>query len=416
MRGAPPSAVRVTHRERGRGRAALPFAVMPVDARFHIHRAAENFNLGDLKRELARAGADPNRVNRYGPHPEYRGRTPLLILCRSWRYKSKEDDAVACAAALIKAGANVNFRSESHGMDHGATPLSLAAGGAMSRVVAMLIEAGADVTSTGRAALRNVLVPYLTDEPANRNAVRVVSTLIDAGVSVRGEKLDEILSVKYHRTDDRVLAHLLRAGAQVPHRMLRCAESRYLQGMPYLWNVSFAGYNTFAGLKFYEQRCLESLTAIFAPKFPQLPEELIPTIVRYAFHPGMYASSGVPTLTPAQVDRIYISLDVSPAAFSLDGPYPTAENTTSAAPSKKNAKKRRKKHRLALDAMFRLGVNREILTKFGSEYKWWVPPPPEHHGRQPFPHELKCALELHLSTVESLRRFHREEYRRERER
>ena len=54
--------------------------------------------------------------------------------------------------------------------------------------------------------------------------------------------------------------------------------------------------------------------------------------------------------------------------------------------------------------MFRLGVNREILTKFGSEYKWWVPPPPEHHGRQPFPHELKHALELHLASVLSLRR------------
>jgi len=76
--------------------------------------------------------------------------------------------------------------------------------------------------------------------------------------------------------------------------MLRCAERRHAQGMPYLWNVSFAGYDTFTGFKFYERRCLESLTAIFAPKFPQLPEELIPTIVRYAFHPGMYASSGVP--------------------------------------------------------------------------------------------------------------------------
>ena len=232
-----------------------------------------------------------------------------------------------------------------------------------------------------------------SDEPSTRDAVRVVSMLIEAGVGVRGKFVDELFPrvvVDYQPLpNDRVLAILLRAGARVPHRMLGCAESRYLQGMPYLWNVSFAGYNTFAGLKFYEQRCLESLTAIFAPKFPQLPEELIPTIVRYAYHPGMYASSGVPTLTPAQAERIFISLDLHPSSFSLDSPY-----------------------RFMLDAMFRRGVDPEILNRRGSEFKW-VPPPPEHHGRQPWPHELKCAYELHLSTVESLRRFHQEEYRRE---
>ena len=31
---------------------------MPVDARFYIHEAAKNYNLGDLKRLLA-AGTDP---------------------------------------------------------------------------------------------------------------------------------------------------------------------------------------------------------------------------------------------------------------------------------------------------------------------------------------------------------------------
>ena len=356
---------------------------MPVDMRFHLHHAAEDLNVSYLKRWLAK-GANPNRVRRpeqAGPST-HRGKTPLLILCHSWRYESKEDEAVACAAALIEAGANVNFRSY-----HGDTPLVLAAGGAMPRVVAMRIEAGADVTSTGRAALKAALVSYLSDEPANRNAVRVVSMLIDAGVSVRGKKLDEILP-KESRTDDRVLAILLRAGARVPHRMLRYAESRHLQGMPYLWNVSFAGYDTFTGFKFYERRCLDSLTAIFAPKFPQLPEELIPTIVRYAFHPGMYASTGVPTLTPAQVERIRISLDISETIFSLDMPYKST-----------------------LDAMFRAGVNRELLTKIGSRFEWVPPPPvtylvrrdmsrlPKHHRRQPFPHELKHALELHLATV-----------------
>jgi len=309
-----------------------------------------------------------------------------LILCGSCLYASKEDEAVACATALIEAGANVNFRS-----DDGYTPLVLAAFSRMPRIVAMLIAAGADVTSTGQAAL--AAASYCSDEPATRNAVRVVSMLIDAGVSVRGKRLDKLVP-DLARADDRIIAHLLRAGAEIPknNKYVWCADtraaSRHAEGRPYLWNLSFAG-SSWASFKAYEWKCLESLTAIFAPKFPQLPEELIPTIVRYAFHPGMYASSGVPTLTPAQAERIFISLDLHPSSFSLDSPY-----------------------RFMLDAMFRRGVDPEILNRRGSEFKW-VSPPPEHHGRQPWPHELKCAYELHLSTVESLRRFHREEYRRE---
>ena len=353
-----------------------------------IHHAAENLNVSGLKRELA-AGTDPNEVW-VGPYSQC-GKTPLLLLCSSWRYASKEDEAVACATALIEAGANVNFRS-----DDGYTPLVLAAVFPMPRIVAMLIKAGADVNSTGQAALKVAVPSHYGGEPAIRNAVRVVSMLIDAGVSARGKRLDKLVP-DLARADDRIIAHLLRAGAEIPknNKYVWCADtraaSRHAEGRPYLWNVSFAG-SSWASFKAYERKCLESLTAIFAPKFPQLPEELIPTIVRYAFHPGMYASSGVPTLTPAQVERIFISLDLHPSSFSLDSPY-----------------------RFMLDAMFRAGVDPEILNRRGSEFKW-VPPPPEHHGRQPWPHELKCACELHLSTVASLRRFHREEYRRERER
>ena len=200
---------------------------------------------------------------------------------------------------------------------------------------------------------------------------------------MRGKTLDQLYHGYYSPgseagrfPDDRVTALLLRAGA-VPVARREFANR-------YIGQVIAAG-----GFEAYERKQAKALVAMLTPKFPQLPEELIPTIVRYAFHPGMYASSGVPTLTPAQAERIFISLDLHPSSFSLDSPY-----------------------RFMLDAMFRRGVDPEILNRRGSEFKW-VPPPPEHHGRQPWPHELKCAYELHLSTVESLRRFHEEEYRRE---
>ena len=129
----------------------------------------------------------------------------------------------------------------------------------------------------------------------------------------------------------------------------------------------------------YERRCLESLTAIFAPKFLQLPEELIPTIVRYAFHPGMYASTGAPeALTPFMLERIRTSLAIPAGSNNMH---------------------------VTLDAMFRAGVNRESLTKLGSRIKpEWVPPAPITYnmlpeGRQLHPCEVK-ELDRHLAAFE----------------
>ena len=38
----------------------------------------------------------------------------------------------------------------------------------------------------------------------------------------------------------------------------------------------------------YEKAHREKLARVFAPKFPQLPAEIVPTIVAYAFHTGWY--------------------------------------------------------------------------------------------------------------------------------
>ena len=38
----------------------------------------------------------------------------------------------------------------------------------------------------------------------------------------------------------------------------------------------------------YEKAHRARLTKTFVPKFPQLPAEIVPTIVAYAFHTGWY--------------------------------------------------------------------------------------------------------------------------------
>ena len=160
-----------------------------------IHAAADALDVDKLRRILA-AGTDPNRVVSQG---EYRGLTPLLVLCGSGGFLysngSREEDLLACAAALIDAGADVNFSS-----DYGVTPLMLAAGWQnywancpMPRLVSMLLAAGADATSTGHAALEAALASCYSDKDSTRDAVRVVSMLIEAGVSVRGKILDKLL-------------------------------------------------------------------------------------------------------------------------------------------------------------------------------------------------------------------------------
>lgn len=355
-----------------------------------IHSAADDLDLDRLKRILA-ADTDPNRVVSQG---QYRGTTPLLVLCGELRRSGRiEEDVVACATALIDAGADVNFSRRSWRV----TPLMLAAGWPdhddcgnypMPRLVSMLIAAGADVTSTGQAALKAALAScysesWYSNEASTRNAVRVVSMLIDAGVSVRGKRLDKLvpsrisyepalrrISYEPALPNDRVLAILLRAGARIPKR-LEYAVYRYSLRRPYLWNMSFAG-SVSECFQSYERRCLESLTAIFAPKLTQLPEEIIPTIVRYAFHPGMYASTGAPAaLTPFMLEYIRISLAI-PAGSNLHG---------------------------TLDAMFRAGVNWKSLTKLGSRLKpEWVPPLPEGYLRP------ECGfakdLDRHLAAFE----------------
>ena len=256
-------------------------------ARRHIVAAADQCSLTYLRKFLAE-GVCPN--------DHIHGWTPLLKLCGQEQYREGEDaeEVLACVDAVLEAGADVNLGGR---FQSRTSPLELAAGRMlawqnedprpMPRVVARLIKAGADVASdAGRLALERVSY-YTADNCPHkdsylRDAVALVKLLIEGGVEVRGKTLDEL----YHGynspgreagrfPDDRVTALFLRAGAVPVAR--REFANRYIS------RVVMAG-----GFEAYEREQALALVAMLTPKFPQLPEELIPIIVKYAFRPGMY--------------------------------------------------------------------------------------------------------------------------------
>ena len=76
---------------------------------------------------------------------------------------------------------------------------------------------------------------------------------------------------QYHTR--RLVPILLRAGATPPAQTINA----------YIQKVIAAG-----GFGQYERNHLNALVATFAPKFAQLPKELVRLVVEYAFHVGDY--------------------------------------------------------------------------------------------------------------------------------
>ena len=77
-----------------------------------------------------------------------------------------------------------------------------------------------------------------------------------------------------------VYSALLRAGATLPPYV---PDDEGDEEDPYLHKVRRAG-----GFRQYEAQVTKSLAAIFEPKFPKLPAEVIPTIVAFWAHVGDY--------------------------------------------------------------------------------------------------------------------------------
>ena len=229
-----------------------------------IHAAVRDLDVDAVRRELA-AGANVDALDESG-------RTPLYVACHAnpprsmirmeppmWTEKVREREAIV--AALLRAGANVDARGDE-------TPLKAAVWDRTygqrcppSDVVSMLIAAGADIEATANG----FFVLYTAAQSGSANTVsRLLAAGADPHRRLRGTG-PTVLEGATLTNNVRAYAPLLRAGATLP-------PSRH---HAYLNKIAA----TPGGYPAYERAHRTRLAAIFVPKFPGLPVEVIHHIV-----------------------------------------------------------------------------------------------------------------------------------------
>ena len=237
--------------------------------------AAKACDLDALRRALAE-GCD---VNYREPDSAMfsQGYSALHHLCTSSRRPSQR---LACVLELIARGADVNLRAGDS--KYPSPPIANAVRLSSLEVVKALIDAGADVNmalpesanAPGLTALHTaaifacpesirLLVAAGADVDAVAHNMQRAETPLEA--AIRYKATGAPMFVDYTRT----FACLVRAGARIPthpsHPSLR-----------YLDAVAAAG-----GFARYERAHRTRLAAIFIPKFPQLPAEVVHHILPF---------------------------------------------------------------------------------------------------------------------------------------
>ena len=205
--------------------------------KYPLHAAAARGDVVAVRRMLAESEAPDEALRGPGAC------TPLNLCCASELGDIR--DREACVAALLKAGADPNNGSPGGPVYH-----ALRFG--REGILAMLIEAGGSV-----------------------NGGNVVSLFVPA------------ISRRFRRT----YPYFLQAGAVIPTGDELDRFSAYRPGCdghnqlqdPYLQKVLSAGSFTN-----YAKAHRASLLAILAPKFPQLPKDMVSVVIDFWAHVGFY--------------------------------------------------------------------------------------------------------------------------------
>jgi len=224
-----------------------------------IHKAAWNADVEALRRVLGE-GVSANLKSD--------GCVPLHHLCSDDQGDS--DNRVVCFKLLVDAGADVNAEIS----PTRSTPLSFAAGYGHPKLVAALINAGANVNCHNSAGWTPLHFACRRHPPS----VECVELLLNAGAAVNATTNCRAprrtpLDIAINRgTQERIYPTLLRAGATHSQE----TTDAYLQ------KVRAAG-----GIENYERAHLATLTATFTSKL-RLPARPTRRVVEYAFHAGDY--------------------------------------------------------------------------------------------------------------------------------
>ena len=228
-----------------------------------IFAAVRAFDAEALRRELA-AGVDPDML-------ELGDATPLYYAVR-WRSAYPAErirERLECISVLLEAGASVDK------LVRGGTPLHRCAGhksAAYQAVIAMLLEAGADPNFTDTDWRQSVLATAA--EHGTAGAVRMI-------ISAGAVDLDRALDLAITNGKIRNCAQLLRAGAALPAAWTGYIKDHQRPACAYIERIRAAG-----GFKAYETAHRQRLVAIFAPKFPHLPTDMLGRVLEFSYNVG----------------------------------------------------------------------------------------------------------------------------------
>ena len=227
-----------------------------------IFRAVMDLDVQVLRHALA-SGVDVNLMED--------GATPLYMAVNfgSAFAERRLQERLECISMLLEAGASIsNIGRDGTALHYAARNESPA----YHPVITLLMESGADVNAV------NYFGDSVLAVAAESGTAAAVAKLISAGAVPTTRALDLAIANGKIRN----CAQLIRAGAALPAVITaphpRLERLGFPQTRAYIENVRAAG-----GYEAYEKAHRQRLVAIFLPKFPRLPAEMLERIVIYSY-------------------------------------------------------------------------------------------------------------------------------------